>query len=332
VLWLACLLAGPALATPALAQPAPRRALLPKGYQEVEGVAAIVGSEILTLGELRRALGSHQQSQALVPTDAERPRSEAALRLQTLQSLVDGALVLAAAKDLALTAEDKDVDAQLDGMKKKQNWDDDELEAAVRQLGFSSLTVYRGHVRHELLRMQMLRVKLGSRLRVTDEEVKRVIELEHGGGEYEDEVHSRHILKLVPADASPMQVARLREQAWKVHDEVVAGKTPFEDLAEEHSDDRGAPGGDLGYLRRWTLDPTFAGRLWSMKKGDISGVVQTPFGFHIIQMLDRRRAEVKDKDLLEQYVRSRLTEDQFVRLYRAWIEELRAATHIEIRI
>jgi hypothetical protein len=49
-------------------------------------------------------------------------------------------------------------------------------------------------------------------------------------------------------------------------------------------------------------------------------------------MLDRRRAEVKDKDVLEQFVRARLTEEQFVRLYRAWIEELRASTHIEVRI
>lgn len=321
------------LATPAFAAGnPPRRAALPAGYIDVEGIVAVVGDQIILQGDLRRAMGSHQQAQSLVPTDAERPRSERDLRLQTLQQLIDNALILKAAKDLALTVEDKEVDAQLAGTKKKNNWTEEELEEAVKKLGFANLTAYRTHVRQELLRMQMLRVKLGSRLRVTDEEVKRVIDQEHEGGKTEEEIRSRHILVLVPPDASPVDVARLREKAWKIHDEVIAGKRSFPDLAEEYSDDHGADKGDLGYLRRWTLDPTFSGRLWKMKKGEISGVVQTPFGFHIIQMVDRRKAPVKDAEVLEQYVRARLSEEQFTRLYKTWIEELRAAAHIETRM
>jgi peptidyl-prolyl cis-trans isomerase SurA len=329
-------LAGLTAASAVAATPAEpldtRRAALPAGYAEVDGIAAVAGNQIITMGDLRRAVGSHLQSQSLVPTDAERPRSEADLRMQTLQSLIDSALVLQAAKDLGLSVEDKEVDDQVNGTRKKQGWSEKDMQQAVRRLGFRDLPAYRGHVRNELLRMQMLRVKLGARLRVTDEEVKRVIDQENGGGKYEDEVRSRHILVLVPADASPSEVARLREKAWKIHDEVMEGKKTFAELAEEYSDDHGAEEGDLGYLRRWTLDPTFANKLWSMQKGEISKVVQTPFGFHIIQMLDRRRAEVKDREVLEQFVRARLSEEQFVRLYRAWIEELRAATHIETRI
>lgn len=325
---LALCLTGTAQAAPGAA----RRAAMPAGFEEVEGIVAVVGDQIILQGDLRRAMGSHQQAQSLVPTDAERPRSERDLRMQTLNQLIDNALILKAAKDLGLTVEDKEVDGQLASTKKKNNWTEEELEEAVKKLGFATLTAYRAHVRQELLRMQMLRVKLGSRLRVSDEEVKRVIDQEHEGGKTEDEIRSRHILVLVPADASPVDVARLRDKAWRIHDEVVAGKRDFEDLAEEYSDDHGADKGDLGYLRRWTLDPTFSGRLWKMKKGEISGVVQTPFGFHIIQMLERRKAAVKDRDLLEQYVRARLSEEQFVRLYKTWIEELRAAAHIETRM
>lgn len=320
------------LAIPALAVEG-RRAALPKGLAEVEGIAAVVGDQIITLSELRRAQGSQQVAQSVVPTDAERPRSESALRLQTLQSLIDNALVLRAAKDLGLTAEEKDIDQQINATMKKNAWSSSDLADAVRRIGFPSVAAYRAHVRQELLRMQMLRYKLGSKLRVTDDEVKKVIDQEHGGGQYEDELHARHILIVVPADASPPDVARLRDKAWKCHDEIAQKNRPFEDVAAECSDDTGTgPGGDLGWQRRWTLDPTFASKLWSLKKGEMSQVIQTPFGFHVIQMLDRRRAEVKDKDVLEQFVRSRLTEEQFVRLYRAWIEELRASTHIEVRI
>jgi peptidyl-prolyl cis-trans isomerase SurA len=309
-----------------------RRAVLPPSYEEVDGIAAVAGDKVVTISELRRAEGSHQSSQQLVPTDAERPRSKGALRLQTLQSLVDNLLVLKAAKDLGLTADDDDVQAELERTKKRTNWTDEELEENVKRLGFSNLAAYKTNVRNELLRMQMLKVKLGSRLRVTDDEVKRVLELEHGGGAYEDEILASHILVEVKADATPLDVARLRDEAWRIHDEVKAGKKTFAELAQEHSDDAGAEKGLLGWQRRWTLDPTFAGKLWSMKKGEVSGVVQTPFGFHLIQMHDRRQAPVKDKELLQQVVRARLSEDQLVRLYRAWIEELRAATHVEIRV
>ncbi len=320
------------LATPALAIEA-RRAALPKGLAEVEGIAAVVGDQIITLGELRRALGSQQVAQSVVPTDAERPRSESALRVQTLQSLIDNALVLRAAKDLGLTAEDKEIDQQIGATMKKNAWSSADLGDAVKRIGFASIAAYRAHVRQELLRMQMLRYKLGSKLRVTDDEIKKVIDQEHGGGKYEDEIHARHILVVVPADASPPEVTRLRDKAWKCYDEIAVTKRAFAEVAAECSDDTGTgPGGDLGWQRRWTLDPTFANKLWSLKKGEMSLVIQTPFGFHVVQMLDRRRAEVKDKDVLEQFVRARLTEEQFVRLYRAWIEELRASTHIEVRI
>jgi peptidyl-prolyl cis-trans isomerase SurA len=272
-------------------------------------------------------------SQAVVPTDADRPRSEAALRVQTLQSLIDNALVLKAAKELGLTAEDREVDQQIAGTKKKNAWTDAEMAEAIKRIGFANAAAYRTHVRQELLRMQMLRYKLGSKLRVTDDEVKKVIDQEHGGGKFEDEIHARHILVVVAPDATPPEVTRLREKAWKCYDEITAKHRTFEEVAAECSDDTGTgPGGDLGWQRRWTLDPTFAAKLWSLKKGEISQVIQTPFGFHVIMMLDRRRAEVKDKDVLEQFVRARLTEEQFVRLYRAWIEELRASTHIEVRI
>ena len=156
---------------------------------------------------------------------------------------------------------------------------------------------------------------------------------EHGGGQWEDELRGRHILVAVPPSASPPEVAQLRAKAWACWDDLSKNGKSWDEVEKACSDERGAgPGGDIGWQRRWTLEPTFAGKLWSLKKGETSSVIQTPFGFHIVQLLDRRRAAVKDKDLLEEFVRRRLSEDQFVRLYRAWIEELRASTHIEVRI
>ncbi len=330
--WAVLLFAGLGAPAVAWADGDARHAKLPDNYAEVEGIVAIVGDQIIMISDLRRAQGSQQAAQAAVPTDAERPRNESDVKMQTLQALIDNALVLKASKELGLSADEHEVDRQIAQTRQKNSWSEEEMLDAVRRIGFVTLAAYRQNVRNELVRMEMLKYKIGSRLRVMDEEVKKVIEQEHGGGTYEEELHARHILVLVPADAKPQEVSKLREKAWHCYDQITVENKPFEQVAADCSDDTGTgPGGDLGWSRRWTLEPTFGTKLWSLKKGEVSTVIQTPYGFHVIQLLERRRAPVKDKDVLEQFVRARLNEAQFVRLYRAWIEELRAATHIEVR-
>ncbi|MSQ85189.1 MAG: hypothetical protein EXR77_20320 [Myxococcales bacterium] len=328
---LAAMISYLSLVTSSLANE-PRRAKLPAQYEEVEGVAAVVGDTIITLSELRRAMGSQVSAQQVVPTDIEKPRSLAELRLQVLQTLVDNALVLRAAKDLGVNVDDKDVEQQVAEVKRRNSWDDDDMEQAVRRLGFASLVGYRLHVRSELVRLQMLKVKLGSRLRITEEEIKKVLDLEHCNGTCEEEVHARHIMVEVRGDDSPRKVHEKREKAWLVHDLLVDGKEPFATLAEKYNDDRGAPDGDLGWQRRWTLEPSLANKLWSLKKNEISAVVQTPFGFHVLQLLERRKSPAKDKDMLGDLVRGKLQEEQLVKLYKAWMDELRRITHVDIRI
>jgi peptidyl-prolyl cis-trans isomerase SurA len=316
----------------AATDPGNRRAALPAGYETAEMIAAIVGKQVVTLSQLRRALGQQQASAQLVPTDAGRPRDLRALLRQTLESLVEGELVLAAARDLGLTVDDSEVEKMIDQQKRRNGWDDEDLTEAALALGFPSLPAYREHVRSEQLKVKMLRVKLGSRLSVTDEDVARTIELEHCKGTCETEVHAKHILIRVPPTAPPPLVNQLRKKAWKVHDECVEDPELFGQIADEVSDDMGTTEGELGWMKRWALEPSFARELWSMKVDEISGVIQTPFGFHIIQKLGVRKAPVKDKRLLNQVVRARLSEEQFARLYTSWIAELKANNHVELRL
>lgn len=320
-----------AVSMPAVAAE-PRRAVLAKDFAEVEGVAALVGDTVITLGELRRAMGSQVSAQQMVPTDIEKPRSQAELRLQVLQTLIDNTLVLRAAKELGITVDDHEVDEQVNSVKQRNHWDDEDMERAVHKIGFADLAGYRAHARSELVRLKMLQVKLGSKLRVAPEEVNKILELEHCGGTCEEEIHARHIMIEVRGDDSAVKVAAKREKAWEVHDKLVAAPEKFAEIAEQYNDDRGAPDGDLGWQRRWTLEPSLANKLWSLKRNEISAVVQTPFGFHVLQVLERRKSPAKDKEMLVDLVRHKLQEGQLVRLYKAWMDELRRTTHIDIRV
>lgn len=315
------------------APPQIRQAAMPEGYLEVDGIAAVVGKKIITISELVRAQAQGSSSQQMVPTESERPRNERDALRQTLQTLIDNELIAKAARDLGLTVADAEIDQHLAELRRRNVWDLEELREATRKLGFADMKAYREHVRQEKLRIAAIRAKLGARLRISEDEVDKVLAADYDGGKTEEEVRSRHILIKVPTGASPLQLTELRRKAWKIHDLIKAGQKKFEDAAEEFSDDMGTQyGGDLGYMRRWMLDQTFANTLWKLDKNEVSAVVQTPFGFHVIQLLDRRRVPVKDVKILKQFIRAQLTEAAFVRLYKVWMQELRAATHVEVRI
>lgn len=96
------------------------------------------------------------------------------------------------------------------------------------------------------------------------------------GAPAEREAHARHIL------------VETKAQAEKIVAEIRGGKS-FEDAAREYSrDGTGADGGDLGWFRRAEMVEPFANAVFAMKPGEVSGAVQTPFGWHVIEAISFR--------------------------------------------
>lgn len=108
------------------------------------------------------------------------------------------------------------------------------------------------------------------------------------------EVKAAHILIKVPQNAGKATVAKKQELAEKILKEARSGKN-FGKLARKYSDDTGtaAEGGELGYFARGTMVPAFAKAAFSLKIGQLSNLVRTPFGFHIIKVEAIRDAGVK---------------------------------------
>jgi peptidyl-prolyl cis-trans isomerase D len=98
---------------------------------------------------------------------------------------------------------------------------------------------------------------------------------------------ARHILISVPPDAGKEAVQKARAKAESILARLNKGES-FEKLAREFSDDTASAGkgGDLGYFSRGEMTPGFEKVAFSLKKGEHSGIVKTPFGFHIIEVTD----------------------------------------------
>jgi parvulin-like peptidyl-prolyl isomerase len=118
------------------------------------------------------------------------------------------------------------------------------------------------------------------------------------------EIRSSHILIEFKLGANSSQKQEAQKRALEIYEEVKKSKRPFPELVKLYSDDTLTKqnGGDLGFQSRATLLPHFYETILAMKPNEIKGVVESPYGYHIIKVTDRRSFENANKRQLRALV------------------------------
>jgi peptidyl-prolyl cis-trans isomerase SurA len=154
---------------------------------------------------------------------------------------------------------------------------------------------------------------------------------ERGGdvGDNVEQTRARHILmrttEVLPDTEVEARLGALRER-------MVIGGESFEELAKVHSDDLSAArGGDLGWIFPGDTVPEFEREMDSLAPGEISQPVRSPFGWHLIQVVERRVQDVSD-DRRRNQARSALRQRKSEESYESWLRELRDSTYVDIRL
>ncbi len=125
----------------------------------------------------------------------------------------------------------------------------------------------------------------------------------------QEQVQASHIL-FKTAGESPESVQKIRQKAEKVLEEAKAGKD-FARLAQRHSEDGSAAnGGDLGFFGRGRMVPEFERAAFGLDKGEISNLVTTQFGFHIIKVLEKQVARTQAFEEVESLIKSSITSEK----------------------
>ena len=146
-----------------------------------------------------------------------------------------------------------------------------------------------------------------------------------------EQVRASHILVAVPADATEEQVGEKKKLADAITVRVKGGE-PFDKLAAELSEDPSAKqnSGDLNFFTREQMVPEFANAAFGMQKGEISAPVKSQFGFHIIQLTDRKDAETmvleSVKPRLLAFLNQRMRDTQIQKV----LTELREKAEVKI--
>lgn len=142
------------------------------------------------------------------------------------------------------------------------------------------------------------------------------------------QTHARHILVKTSEVVSD---AEARRRLADLRERVVQGGASFADLAKVHSADLSASkGGDLGWIYPGDTVPEFEQAMDALKPGEISQPVQSPFGWHLIQVEERRTQDVSE-DRKRAAARNALRERKMDEAYQDWLRQLRDRAYVEYR-
>ncbi len=145
---------------------------------------------------------------------------------------------------------------------------------------------------------------------LSDAEIERYYRQNRQRFEVSERILASHILFATEGKSDDEKTA-LQEKAQSILDEIKQG-ADFAELATEHSDDPGttANGGDLGWITRGQMVPNFENASFALKDGEISDVITTEYGFHIINVHERQNSHVQALEEVRGQIREEITQDQ----------------------
>ena len=156
----------------------------------------------------------------------------------------------------------------------------------------------------------LIEQKISPSIQVSDEDVASFYAENPEMFKNEAQVHARHIIFAAREDADAGTVATAGAKAEKARERALAGED-FAELAREVSEGPSAPtGGDLGFFTREQMVPAFADAAFALEPGQISGVVRSPFGFHVIKVEEKRPAGTLPLDEVSDDLQSMLVQQK----------------------
>jgi peptidyl-prolyl cis-trans isomerase SurA len=296
----------------------------------VERVAAVVGDSLVLASEVEDRVGPLMADVNHIPDPEKRAARATALRHEVLERLIDDELILQQAAELKLSISSDQIDASIEEIKKQNGLTDDQLREALRTQGMT-MAAYRADLRRQLLRYRVLNIAVGSRVNISDDEVRAYYERHMKDGS-NVQVRAAHVFVAIPDGADTATVADKQAQAQKILERAQAGED-FAKLARETSDDAATrnDGGDLGYFGKDMLPKAIEEVVFAMKVGEVRGPIRVDRGFHVIKVVDRKIKDPKPFDEVKDDIRMQLRQKDMERQTKIYLAELRKKTLVDIR-
>jgi peptidyl-prolyl cis-trans isomerase C len=252
---------------------------------------------------------------------------ESQMRTQLLDELVNRSLLSQASHAKGINADPARVDQEIDAIKKRfPNQQQFETTLANMNLTESSL---KAQIAQQMEIRELVDKEISSKIDITEKETRAYYDGNTAQFKRPEEVHARHILIKVDPKSDDQTKAEARKKIEGIKKRADSGED-FAELAKETSEGPSAPnGGDLGFFTRGRMVPPFEKAAFALEKGQISDIVETRFGYHVIMVVDRQEEKLLSYEEVKTKLAAKLRNDQIQDRVRTYIEGLRKTAKIE---
>jgi peptidyl-prolyl cis-trans isomerase C len=324
--------AAPVSSTPGVAatagqpgQPAAPPAAKPMPAQ-LPDVLARVNGEVVTKVDFDRLIKNMEVS-ANQPVPPEK-RDEIFRR--ALDQLVTYTVLTQETRARKIAVTDAEIDENLKQMR-SQFPNEDAFTKALAARGMT-MEKLKSDAKIDMSINKMMEAEMANQTPPTDAQVREFYDKNPDKFKQDEAVRASHILFRVPANADAATKKKALDQAQSVLKQARAG-ADFAELAKKYSADGSAQqGGDLNFFTKGQMVPEFDQTAFALKTGEISDIVTTQFGYHIIKLTDRRAPSTVPFEQVSPRIKEYLTEQQKQQKGQAFIESLKQKAKIEVLV
>ncbi|MFM7122915.1 MAG: peptidylprolyl isomerase [Fluviibacter sp.] len=279
VIFSAALMVGVSQAAPANPVPVQRSSQ----PQTLDRIVAVVNDGVITQNQLNSRVRSatsqlHRQKVQLPPQEI--------LRQQVLDQMITERAQVQTAKEAGIQVDDSDLEQALVRVAANQKMTPQQMRQVVEKDGIA-WPDFREEIRSQMMIARVREREVDARVNVSPGEVDNFLANQAATGAGE-EVHLAHIIIRIPEGASPETLNKLRLKAVSIDEQAKAGKD-FGQLAATYSESNDAmQGGDLGFRPLDSLPQVMSSAIANLKPGQVSDVVRSPSGFHIVKLIARK--------------------------------------------
>lgn len=295
----------------------------PAKKDEKNANAAMVNGKAISYTDFERELGMTQQRMG-----AQGSEDAAKARKEVIDDMIGRELIYQKAVEQGITATEEQVDQQISTIKMRFG-DQKQFNTMLERMNTTE-----DQLKDQIGRMLVVREFIGKeivpKVSVSDKELEAFYESNKERFKLPEQVKAQHILIKVDKGATDEQKAEARKKLSDLKKQI-AGGADFGELAKANSQCPSAPkGGDLGYFGKGQMVPEFEKAAFALKTNEVSDIVETQFGYHLIKVVDRKPAGVAEFKDVKSRIVGELRNGKIQSEAESYADQLRKKAKIEI--
>lgn len=276
--------ATPAAAAPTAATAPKAAAAKASATTPIDSIAVVVNDDVITRQELAAriaAVTQRMKAQNVALPDA------ADLRHQILERMIVERAQMQMAKEYGVRVDDTMLDRAIGRIAEQQKMTVQELRNQMEKEG-TTFAAFREEIRDEIIMQRLREHEVDAKIQISEAEVDSYLAAEKAAAAEQVELNLSQIMIRIPENATPEVIAARRERAEQVMRQLRTG-ADFAKMAASFSDASDAlKGGEIGWRNADHLPPLFADALTKLKAGQVTPIIKSVGGFHILKVVDRR--------------------------------------------